>query len=268
MFSRRFASLLAKVGLVLLASTLIAAQRGKPTGPAVPKGEPITKQEPMKGTIEFNEQGGLLVADKSEKWAVINHLLKPPVMPKIRIYGSAKGDYLAAGQLVRFRTMWDKKDNKVKDPLAKVTVFTESPEYSMGKANDTDVTGAAATGTFTAMIMTGQIKRIKGTAMEVSVVGINRPLKLELAESVDVSIDIEVNNRDSFSLVKQGDTIEVSTGEKWLQQKCLKIVEAKITLAEPIVIASKKKGPREKPAAKEKEEKAAPEKPAKKEAAK
>ena len=265
MFSRRFVSLSAKVGLVLLVSTLIAAQRNKPAGPAIPKGDPIDKREPLKGTIEYNPQGGLAVSAANESWTVVNLLLKPPVMPKMRIFGSAKGDYLAKGQLIQFRTMWDKKTNRVKDPLAKVTVFTEAPEFSMGATPDTDVTGAAASGEFKAMVMTGQIKNIiKGKTLQVTIPSL-RLLTVELAENVDVNVNIEAT-MDSLTMVKQGDTIEVTTGEKWLVQKYLKIGEGKITLADPISVASKKKGPREKPAAKEKEEKAAPEKPAKKEA--
>lgn len=263
MSSRRFVTVAVSLALLLSTSTVLAAARGKPGTQPMPEGEPITRVDSIKGTIEMSPLGPKIVSG-NDSWTIMRANSN---FDRVRVMGSANVDYLHAGQLIRFNAMYDKKTNRIKDQLAKLTIFTASPEFSPGMTPDTEVVGAAASGEYKAMVFTGQIKNIiKGNTLHVLVQNLKSPLVVDLAESV--TIDLNIND---FSVVKQGDTIEITNGKKYLQQKCCTMTEGKITLTEPLAGVTKKKGPKDKFAGKgkDKDDKGAadkPEKPGKKEA--
>jgi len=255
MLLRKCVSPVMVAGLIVLASNALAA-RGRMGPQALPKGAPITAADPIKGTIEMTPQGARVVVG-NDNWGIF---IAPN--PKIRVMGTAQIDYVRAGQLVRFSAMYDKKENSVKDPIAKMTIFTPFPEeFSPGGTPDTEPVGAAATGDYKAMILTGLITKIKGTKMTVNIPGISGKLNVELAESVAISLNIA-----DFTVIKQGDGIIINSGEKYVAntgEKAIKIKEAKITLVEPVAgPTTKRKGPRN---LKSREPAVEKEKPAKKE---
>jgi hypothetical protein len=203
------------VGLaVVLSSGLVYGQFGRPgVGPAA---KPATEPEPFSGKgkvqgVMPDMKGGfivlMLLPDKNELWG-----LKIGKATKIRIKGKAEPDFLRSGLNIQFNALVDKKAAKVKDPVKKLTIFTESNEFTLGLFPDVGgptAGGGEIAGDFKPYIVAGRVSTAKGDDLMMSVPSFTTKLRLELAKDADIDFNVAFNP----GFVASGDDIQ-ATGTK------------------------------------------------------
>lgn len=193
----------------------VYGQFGRPGGaaPAAKLAEP----EPFSGTgkvqgVMPDGKGGYIVAmvnEKNELWG-----LKIGKATRIRIKGKAEPDFLQRGLNVQFNAMVDKKAGKLKDPVKKLTIFTESNEFTLGLFPDVGgaapaAVGGEVAGDFKPYIVAGRVTGAKGGDMFLQVPSFSGKLHVELAKDVDIDFNVAFDP----SFVSNTDEVKV-TGTK------------------------------------------------------
>lgn len=237
--------------LAFLASEQAWAQRGRQPQPKGPQGKPISKHGPVKGTVEMSQGGMLKVVGTpgvpAETWIVA---AEPGAT--IKITGTAEASYLKPGHNIRFNGMVEKK-SIVKDPVSKLTLFTQlaapaaGPGGPIGKPAGgglNELGGAAAKLAETEaspMSISGKITAVKGNKITMNVPGVSPKLQVELADNAAIDVDMS-----DLSVVRPGDTVEITGGQDFGGRVMAKEMEVKLT--QPLGAATAKKKPASAPA--------------------
>jgi hypothetical protein len=115
---------------------------------------------------------------------------------KIRIKGKAEPDFLRSGLNVQFNAMVDKKAAKLKEPVKKMTIFTESNEFTLGLFPDVGgptAAGGEVAGDFKPYVVAGRVTIAKGDDLVISVPSFTTKLRLELAKDADIDFNVAFN---------------------------------------------------------------------------
>jgi len=225
------------LGTVILLGTLPAGAQF-PAGKGA-KQQPQGKQPPAKPE-PANFQGSLEGAASGFLKAVSGNetvFLQVGPNSKLRVTGAAQLDYLQPGILIQFHALLDKPKLKLKEKVDKLTVVTAAPpEISPGALPDAGVTGE---GDFKAVVICGMITSIKGETITLNVPGLSPKLHVDLEETP--SIDVNIGD---LTKANQGDAVEVQ-GMKMVngQNTIIQVRDGKITMAQPLSGAAKKKVP-------------------------
>lgn len=224
------------------------------------------KLPPMKmtGTVEAVAPGWLQVTSgNGDAWRL-------QVLPsaKVKLFGTATPEFLAAGQFISFTAPVDKSHGRVTEPISKLTIFTPDETHLLGafpagagesapggggelaapaektqpEAKQEVAQEAAAAEPFQ---ISGRLSSVKNGKL--TIVAPNTyfkgTLKAELADEPEISLDLA--GAALFGLAKKGDQVEVSGGQ--LAPQVAQVTEMAITLVEPLAPKEKKrKGEREK----------------------
>jgi hypothetical protein len=184
---------------VILSSSRVDAQFGRPVAPAA---KPAAEPEPFSGRgkvqgVMPDMKGGFIVLvllpDKNELWG-----LKITKSTKIRIKGKAEADFLRSGLNVQFNAMVDKKAAKLKDPVKKLTIFTESNEFTLGLFPDvggpaTAGGGEVTAGDFKPYVVAGRVSSAKSGDLVISVPSFTTKLHAELDPKADIDFNVAFN---------------------------------------------------------------------------
>lgn len=185
-------------GLAIVCSSgVVYGQFGRPVGPAAAKPaepEPFSGKGKVQGVMP-DMKGGfiviMLLPEKNELWG-----LKIGKATKIRIKGKAAPDFLRSGLNVQFNAMVDKKASKLKDPVKKLTIFTESNEFTLGLFPDVGgptAAGGEVAGDYKPYIVAGRVSSAKGDDLLMSVPSFTTKLRVELAKDADIDFNVAFN---------------------------------------------------------------------------
>jgi hypothetical protein len=178
---------------VFLSLSPVFGQFGRPVGPAAAKPaepEPFSGKGKAQGVMP-DGKGGYIVAmlnEKNELWG-----LKINKSTRIRIKGKAEPDFLQRGLNVQFNAMVDKKAGKLKDPVKKLTIFTESNEFTLGLFPDVGgpaAAGGEVAGDFKPYIVAGKVISAKGNDLFLQVPSFTGKLHVELAKDADIDFNV------------------------------------------------------------------------------
>lgn len=179
------------VGLaVVLSSGLVLGQFAKPAA----EPEPFSGKGKVQGVMPDMKGGYIIVMllpEKNELWG-----LKIGKSTKIRIKGKAEPDFLRSGLNIQFSAMVDKKASKLKEPVKKLTIFTESNEYTLGLFPDVGgptTGGGEIAGDFKPYIVAGRVSTAKGEDLLMSVPSFTTKLRVELAKDADIDFNVAFN---------------------------------------------------------------------------
>lgn len=181
------------------------AQFGKPgaAGPARVEPEPFRGKGKVAAIVPDGRGGAvvLMTNEKSETWA-----LKFSKSSKLRVKGKANLDVLSMGMVVRFDAMFDKKKGQVKDPVNKLLVCGDFPEYTLGPFEDptAPVAGGQLESDYKSTQLTGKLIGVKGTSLMMMMPGTK--VRFEVTEDVQVDCDLNFNPRWDYT----GDEIDVN----------------------------------------------------------
>ena len=220
--------------LILFSSTAARAQfpgQQQQRGKQQPKPEQISS---FKGTIEQVGRGGLQISAGAGETYMVN--IPNSQAQKIRVTGTAESSYLRPGLIIQFSALVDKsktksKEIKIKDEVKKLTLVTLlPPEIQAGAVPDPSGTGEGAA---TPQILVGAITNLKGNAATVNVPGLSPKVKIEIADSAAIDVNVE-----GYLMAQKGDGIEITKGLKYMTGPNVGVVqcfEGKITLTQPLV---------------------------------
>jgi hypothetical protein len=184
---------------VVFTAGLAYGQFGRPGAPVAPQRaepEPFSGKGKVQG-VWPDGRGGYIVGmlnDKNELWG-----LKIGKSTRIRIKGKAEPDFLQRGLNVQFNAMVDKKAVKLKEPVKKLTIFTESNEFTLGLFPDVggaaaaDAGGAVVEGDYKPYVVAGRVMTVKGEDLFVQVPSFAGRLHVELAKDVDIDFNVGFN---------------------------------------------------------------------------
>lgn len=263
--------------LAVSASGLWAwAQIRRPPKPDLP---PLA----VEGTIEQLQMARGLVAVKStadQPW-----ILQFQRDSRVDVKGKAKTDFLAPGQCVIFSATVDTKTGKIEEKISRLTIFTPDMRRTLGVFPDQgfqglgpfdkpaaektiekpaprlpaggspafgDKKGRPARGAKAAMPATrtfdihGQIVGIKNGKFSVRAPNPYVPPVLTVEIEDDADIDVEVAGLPALAFVRPGDRIAARCQQ--VAPNAGRILEAEITLSQPLSAATEGMPARKKPA--------------------
>jgi hypothetical protein len=223
----------------LAGPSMVQAQQRRPPArgaqPAAPKGEPISKHNAVKGTIEAMSGSNMRVSCGA------NDVIMVQIAPQasMRAVGTASLDALRSGMMIRFSALVDKKNTRLKGEVAKLMIFTPSNDFALGVFTDVGG-GAAGDGEFQPMVVAGVVTALKGTKLTLNVPQLSPKLKVDLTDAPTIEVNI-----GNISMAQQGDSITITGGSKLTQgqQTYVQAKEGTITLAQPLGGGTAKKKP-------------------------
>lgn len=191
------------------------------------RGKPAAKPEQIssfKGTIEQMGRGMIQISAGAGE----TYIVYVRDSQKLRVTGTAELNYLRKGFMIQFSAAVDKskgKEVKIKEEVKKLTIVTLAPpEIQAGALPDP----SGGEGTY---IIVGTITTLKGNAATVNVQGLSPKVKIEIAESAAIDVNV-----DSYGMAQKGDGIEITKGLKLAGQGggIIQCMEGKITLTQPL----------------------------------
>ncbi len=165
---------------------------------------------------------------------------------KIQVVGRAQLDYLAVKQDVQFAALVDKKRCRLHAPIQKLTIYSQSKEFSPGLFPDTspeaaDAVTALAREDFNTQwkpyFVAGRLTAVSDKSLVVAVPGLRDKLHCELAEQPILEIKF-----GDLSLVKPGDVIAMIKARKTAEHEAV-LHEARIRLSAPLTAAERHRSP-------------------------
>lgn len=234
---------------------------------------PMQKRPPDKpatveaaGTIEAIAAGRIQIKTiTGQPW-----LLVASRETKIRVTGTAKKDVLGRGSFIRFTAEVDKRRSQVQGEVAKLTIFTPSPERGLGVFPDQggpdmealatpfglEAPKAKPTGkrrptrnqdagpAIESFEIAGQIAGVSKDGKLTVFVPRNRylrpPLEVTIAEAPEIELDVA--GPKALMLAKKGDQVEARGRQ--VGPAASQVMELTIQLAEPWTTVRPKKVPR------------------------
>ena len=220
---RLFLVLTIAVVVAVLPAGLSAQNAHQPKQGQKPQGERFYG----KGTIDSVKSGEISMTTADGQSLVLK-ILKTG---SVRVTGSVAAEELRRGKNVLFSALLDKKTRRIKEPVAKITIFTPSKDQPAGMIPDTaakaDDDSIDLHANWKPYIIGGSIQTIAGRKLTINVPGLNPRFKVDLAEDFKVTVDVT-----DLHFAKAGDKIEVKKAIK-SDDNVVHVMEATIKLAKP-----------------------------------